>query len=248
MTDQEKSSVAASGKVPGRYIIGGSSPHQKNLPDSFLKTGTVIGINKWPLNKPCDIWIALDTGLLFGDNPSEYWGDFKDKLASFDIPKYVRAPKSNEVGPPGDAGIQTFVHDQSESVSRGFDGKLPCNSNSAVAAMALAVKLGATEIFLYGVDLVGTGRDDGTSGVDWADGGHIFITNVMIKRCEEYAKVYKLNPGSPLEAEYYQEIETYGQPSGSGKEQVSKNLEGPGLSGNLSGRESGSSVPAGPRS
>lgn len=185
-----------------RVLIGGSSPHIFNLPINLLKSGPVIGINRWGADFHCDYWIGLDTGL----NWEKYYLDSKPEyehlpkfLKTLEVPKFMRKPnKCTETFVPPDAGH--FFEQAHGDIPTEWNETLKWESSTALAAINLAIVLGAAEVVLFGVDFVGDQRADGTSYHRpdfWAE--HKAPINRLLCRFQEFVTIYKTNPASWLE-------------------------------------------------
>jgi hypothetical protein len=190
-----------------RIIVGGLSAHVNSLPASFLKTGVVIGVNKWPDFFPCDYWICLDTGKCHKEN-DDYWRGFYERtLKNLKAPKFARAPRDTEKPVPPGRFDYYFQNSCVENIPTTWEGRLRYGSTTATAAVNLAIILGAKEVFLYGVDFIGTRRLDGSVNNDWSD--HVSSTNAILKKFEKLVPIYKLHPDSPLDVPYWPEIESF---------------------------------------
>lgn len=188
--------------APGdRVIVGGASPAIHGLPAEFLSTGQVIGINAWPIERHCDYWIGLDTGL----NWRKYYLDshypeLPKFLKTLDVPKFMRLPnKDSEAFVPAGAGI-FFEKPHAGKIPATWDGTLQFTSSTALAAINLGIVLGASEIVLYGVDFVGDERADGSRySVPGLWEQHRHEINSLIRRFNDIVPVYKTNPESWLD-------------------------------------------------
>lgn len=185
-----------------RAIIGGASPHIRNLPSSLLETGFIIGINKWAAEYPCNYWIGLDTGVNWRKyvlNDGKYPKEPKF-LKALTCPKFMRQPNiSSESFVPEDAGI-FFTTAQGKEIPTKWDGRLRWESSTAMAAINLAIILGASEVVLYGVDFVGNARADGSEYHRpdfWEQ--HKEPINRLLRDYQELVPVYKTNPDSWLD-------------------------------------------------
>lgn len=185
-----------------RIIIGGCSPYIAKLPKNELSKYPVIGINRWPDFHHCDYWIGLDTGL----NWEKYYLDtnenFKDLpkfLRTLDCPKFMRKPnRQTEKFMPEDAGI--YFKSAENRIPLVWDGTLRWESSTAMAAINLAIIMGAAEVVLWGVDFVGNGRIDGVEYPFpdfWED--HREVINRLLKEFQEHVTIYRTHPDSWLE-------------------------------------------------
>lgn len=180
-----------------RFIIGGFSPHVFELPPELFRTGKVIAINEWPLNfpqYPFDYWIALDTFR---------WAEWKDWMREIDAIKAMRAPRSEQelaMGIPDDAADLWFTQAPKNTFPTEWNGTLQWVSSTALAAINLAIVLGASEVVLAGVDFVGQGRADGSEYHkpdfwEYHKGG----INNLIRQYQQAVPIYKTHPNSWLE-------------------------------------------------
>lgn len=194
--------------VGQRVIVGGYSPAIRVLPREFLSTGAVIGINHWAAELPCDYWIGLDTGLNWHKyyDETEY-PELPKFLRTLKAPKFMRLPnKDSEQFVPADAGI-FFEKPHAGKIPTHWDGTLQFCASTAMAAINLAIVLGASEIVLYGVDFVGNERADGSSYVIpdlWEQ--HKEDINALLRRFQEHVPVYKTHPDSWLDCPYLEVV------------------------------------------
>ena len=190
-----------------RFIIGGYSPFLKELPREFLETGVVIGVNKFAAEFPCDYFIGLDTGLNWEKFVmSDRYPDEPKFLESLACPKFMRLPNEDtETYVPQDAGI-FFDQAPQNIIPTEWNGTLAWISSTALAAINLAIIMGASEIYLYAVDFVGQGRADGTEypkpekGPFWDN--HKEGINNYIRWFSQHTKIYKTHPDSWLDCEF----------------------------------------------
>ena len=174
-----------------RVIVGGASLQLPHLPPELLNTGVVIGINSWPKTRPCDYWIALDTGKLFRQEEAF--------IRSITCPRIMRRPNpTTESYVPDD--LAHWYDKAKDTVPTTWQNQLKFVSSTALAAINFAIVLGASEVVLYGVDFVGDGRADG-SKYGKADfwGIHKDGINKLLREFREYVPVYKLHPESWLD-------------------------------------------------
>lgn len=181
-------------KHTGRFIIGGSSPYALQLPGSILDTGTVIGLNRWPsFQGKMDYWLCCDTDLAMRDYP--------DLVESIQVPRFMQ--RYDHIP---DAPAEYWFGRVREYIPTQWEGRLYWHSTSACAAVNLACLMGATEILLYGVDLIPGGRADG-SQYDTNDHWERWVkpVNETFHRIRAAFKIpiYKLNPASPLDLPLY---------------------------------------------
>ncbi len=175
--------------------MGGFSPHVLRLPQEYLKTGFVIGVNQWPTLHPCDYWIALDT---------HNWPTlFKDWLTGCNALTFMREKNSRagEKHVPEDAVDYWFK--KADTLQTEWTGRLDWESTTAMAAVNLAIVLGASEVVLYGVDFVGDGRADGGgySRAGFWD-AHREPINRFLARVQQHVPIFKTHSGSWLECPY----------------------------------------------
>jgi len=187
-----------------RVIVGGYSPAIHVLPREFLATGTVIGINRWGAELPCDYWIGLDTGMNWRKYHSqEHHPELPKFLRTLKAPKFMRLPnKDSEQFVPADAGI-FFEKAHAGKIPTEWDGTLQFQSSTAMAAINLAIILDAEEIVLYGVDFVGHERADGSEYTVpniWDQ--HKHEINSLVRRFNELVPVFKTHPDSWLDCEF----------------------------------------------
>lgn len=196
-----------SGRHKGeRVIVGGWSPHIHSLPREFLQTGKVIGINQWGAELPCDYWIGLDTGVNwekhFLDTKPEY-AHLPKFLRTLNCPRFMRKPyPDSEAFVPEEAGVFFDKVPHDAALPEEWNGTLKWISSTAMAAIHLAIIMGASEVVLYGVDFVGNDRADGSSypsekGDFWRV--HKENVNNLVRLFQQYVPVYKLHPESWLE-------------------------------------------------
>lgn len=196
-----------------RVIIGGFSPAVLMLPQEFLKTGPVIGINKFAAVRQCDYWLGLDTGLnwqkWFLDDDPQYASEPKF-LRTLQCPRFMREPNPDTEyfapyhgNNPKESGIYFFSRKPAQYQPESWDGSLRWISSSAMAAISLAIVMGAKEIVLYGVDFVGGQRADGSaySSDNFWDPHKDGINNLM-QEFQRHASVYKTHPESWLSCPY----------------------------------------------
>lgn len=185
-----------------RAIIGGFSPGVRVLSPDLLNTGFIIGINKWAAEFPCDYWIGLDTGVnwrkYYLDDPK--YPDEPKFLKTLACPRFMRQPnKDTEAFVPADAGV-FFTTAQHGEIPTAWDGRLRWESSTALAAINLAIILGASEVVLYGVDFTDGGRADGSQYHRpdfWQK--HREPINRLLKQYQDYLPIYKTNPASWLD-------------------------------------------------
>jgi hypothetical protein len=189
-----------------RVIIGGYSPHIYDLPSAFLDTGTVIGVKKWATEFPCKYWIGLDTGLIYKRDFADTDERYKDALKyvrDITVPKFMRRPnKSSEAFVPQDFGIW-FDKATQNTVPTKWNKQLQFSNSSAMAAISLAIVMGAAEVVLFGVDFVGCKRADGSSYPKpnfWQE--HEAGVNNLIRLFRNYIPIYKTHPESWLDCPY----------------------------------------------
>lgn len=175
-----------------RFFVGGSSPHIFSLDKAMLDTGKIIGINAWPEYHYCDYWIGLDTGV--------NWDKFH-WLPWLCVPKYMRTPnKDTEKHVPPDAADFWFNQPASRDyIPTKWEGLLRWESSTAMAAINLAIILGASEVVLYGVDFVGDDRADGHRYMAGLWEQHREPINNLLRRFQEIVPIYKLHPESWLD-------------------------------------------------
>jgi hypothetical protein len=186
-----------------RVIIGGFSPHIHKLPPSLLDTGAVIGFNQFADEFFCDYWMALDTGAawqhFYQDDKPEY-SHFPKFLRNLTVPKFMRRPnKDTEAFVPEDAAI-FFEKAHHDEIPLTWNGRLRWASSTALAAINLAIIFGASEVVLFGVDFVGSGRADGSSYNQpnfWDP--HKNGINNLIRWFSQHTKIYKTHPDSWLD-------------------------------------------------
>lgn len=175
-----------------RVIVGGYSPAVHSLPKAFLKSAPVIGINKWPHFYACDYWIALDTFR---------WHEWEPWLRRLDAIKVLR---KRHMGDPKESLIPENAADywfnQAEGIPTEWNETLRWESSTALAAISLAIVLGAQEVVLYGVDFVGGQRADGSTYTredHWLR--HKEPINNLLREFQNYITVYKTHPDSFLD-------------------------------------------------
>ncbi len=187
-----------------RVIVGGFSPAIRALPRDVLSTGQIIGINHWAAEFPCDYWIGLDTGL--------NWHKYHDETEYLELPKFLRTLKvpqfmrlpnpDSEAFVPHDAGI-FFEKPHAGRIPTEWDGTLQFTASTALAAINLAIVLGASEVVLYGVDFVGNSRADGSDyGIPDLWEQHREGINALMRRFQEIIPIYKTHPDSWLDCPF----------------------------------------------
>ena len=180
-----------------RFIIGGYSPEINKLSPEVLSTGRVIGINLWGKDRPCDFWIALDTFR---------WHEWKGWIQNLDAVRAMRSPNKadpREESIPADAADLWFDQSEGGKIPTHWEGRLRFESSTAMAAISLAIVMGATEIILYGVDFMGQGRADGSEYrfPDFWD-RHQEPINKLMADFQQHATIYKTNAYSWLNCPY----------------------------------------------
>lgn len=177
-------------------IVGGFSPHIFIADKRILELGPIIGINRWPMFHHCDYWIALDSGVAYRDF---YW------LPWLTVPKYMRTPNPHtEAFVPKDLADYWFdTADNHGDVPRKWNGTLAWTSSTALAAINLAIVLGAENIILFGVDFVGDQRADGHQYRlnMWDD--HQQNINILLNKFKSYANIYRTHPDSWLDCDLF---------------------------------------------
>lgn len=178
-----------------RFIIGGTSNYTNELPEDFLKTGTVIGLNKFCLTYPTDIAVCLDT--------QAFCKDIRRILSP--CPQAIKSLAQEFLCLEDDHEPQTDYEIHFSRFARRFRGinAIPTNpydnsaalyhtSTSATAGVDLAYKRGASEIYLWGVDLCTP---------VWAP--HVNSVNNFLRFYEDHGVyIYKTNIDSPLDFPY----------------------------------------------
>lgn len=190
-----------------RFVILGSSPNRKMTHNvtGLILDSTVIGLNRVRGESfPLDHWIVWDTHDMQNDPEMAEiirkvnhhgWGTtwFRENSLSLDgrpqgLPPFFRYQLYREAA-QGEDWTQPC-----------FDGKLklPCRGSVCTTASALAYLLGATEIWLVGVDFASPGPTP-----DWTPE----VLAQTAKFVNEFYKdfpipVYKTFNGGPLELEY----------------------------------------------
>lgn len=186
------------GQLKGKtVIVGGFSPHIHNLPKKLLIKHPVIGMNQWPEFFPCDYYIAVDTMASLTHWPYYLDAPFLKFYADVENPALEDIRKRDDV----------FFFNQACDeignywVPQEWYDLLRYNVTTATAAISLAIILGASEVLLYGVDFVGSGRYDGTSYQQknfWEQ--HLPTVNDLLEQFQQYTHIYKLHPESKLNA------------------------------------------------
>jgi hypothetical protein len=172
-----------------RFIIGGTSPNIHRLPPSLLDTGIVIGLNRWPkFDLRMDYYLVVDTDTVMQEYPEVVRGVRCPKF----MQKYDHVPDA-----PGD---YWFTKNR-ETLPLTWDGSLSWVSTCACAAMNLAAIMGAKEIVLFGVDLLGYNRADGSlydNPEHWQT--QVKAVNTWVQEFQKAARVpvYKTLEQSPL--------------------------------------------------
>lgn len=204
-----------------RFIVGGASDFVNELPKALYKTGTVIGVNDWFLHDPLDIWLSIDSALTLKNFRTQVLQTLKTK------PIYVHG---NEEAVKRKfpinlrRNIHVFRRDRRNwqipvsAIRHPYDGKIVWLGTSCMAAIHLAICLGATEIVLAGFDCYGDKRWDGyvykPRDLNWkpvqiAKGLHIGgwtntepWINRLFQKFTKVVKIYKTRKESPLKCEY----------------------------------------------
>lgn len=185
-------------------IVGGSSPNIHSLPKDMLQKHTVIGINEFAKYYKTDYFIACDTFRLADPE----WKEWLDKL---NVPKFWRERNSevpSEMAIPDSAADVWFKQSIIDTYSQEWDGSLLYTSTTGIPATDLAIKLGAEDVVLFGVDLIGDGRFNGTqypSKDFWEV--HVDGVNRCLEFLSQFARIWKTNPDSPLSVPLYPPIE-----------------------------------------
>lgn len=179
-----------------RVIVAGFSRHVSVLDPALLKTGPVIGVNEAPRIIPSDYWLALDTGIIY-----TLWQERDERFTFLDdlqAPRFMRQPNPlTEAHVPNDWAIW-FGKPNPGMVTRRWGEGLRWSGSSALAAVHLAIIMGAREVVLYGVDFVGNGRADGTDYGDFTWDGHRDGINRLMAQFQQIIPIYKLHPESWL--------------------------------------------------
>lgn len=173
-----------------RFIIGGSSEYLLKLPISLLDTGIVIGLNHWPsFMERMDYWLCLDTDFFMHNHA--------DMVYSIKAPRFMQQYE-HVPDAPGDYWFKRQV----DPIPTTWEEKLSWFSTCACAAANLAGIMGASEVLLYGVDLIPGGRANGTRYEEDDHWSHkAKRVSEWMQRCSEAFEmpIYKLNPDSPLD-------------------------------------------------
>jgi hypothetical protein len=176
-----------------RFIIGGSSPNIHNLDPFVLNTGVVIGINRWYRIHPCYYWICADKA-------ENAWRDFGKDIMGIDAIRFLVKPQQGNNPLPSKAAHYWFHATEHESVIQpSWNGSLYTWKTTATAAAHLAIIMGASEILLYGVDLMGDTRFDGSQGLPNYWERHHRKINRSFQLLSQHVPIYKTNPDSPLD-------------------------------------------------
>lgn len=172
-------------------FVCGTSPHIQRLNPYWLRQGVTIGINTWFRYRPCNYWICADSS-------AKAWQQWGDDLYNIKAERFMSRPASGEIVPDDLAhywfeGIKSFPDDFQ------WRGTLHSNRTTATAAVHLAMIMGAREIVLWGVDIMGGERFDGSANEygPWENRFH--TVNRSIKNFAKWGTIYKTNPKSPLE-------------------------------------------------
>jgi len=181
-----------------RIIVAGTSPsiYPNNIDIDFLKTGVVIGINKFAKVFKPDYWLTCDPQNI--ESKMEGVIDHLDGVETFiHYHPFWHAPSpSHTFKRPEGTKLDRFVQPIGKDypIPTEWTGHLQHIWTSATAGANLADIMGASEIILYGVDIKGKTMR-GMELVDWdimADDISLFFKRL---RCP----VYKSNPNSPLD-------------------------------------------------
>lgn len=181
------------------FFIGGSSPNIHQLDKERLKEGVVIGVNQFPDYYPSlDYWIAYDSFNLLTKKGYQAW---LKEVKAFKF--LLKDPKVYEIywNKP-EYCDQWYLSTHAMNIKEvpkpdPWDGKLCHYATTALDAVHLAYIMGASEIVLWGVDLTGGSRADGSKYASedywsmFADRVSVFLNMLPIP-------VYKTNPDSPL--------------------------------------------------
>lgn len=216
-----------------RFIIGGASDNLLKIKKGLYDTGTVIGVNDWFLHDRLDIYCVLDFGPCW-----RQWRTHIMDLLRRQIPVYARGNPSKP--PFRVAGVNWFMRtrphipEQILASKTGlvteYKGYLSWWGTSCMAAVHLAICLGADEVILAGFDCYGKKRWNGyeyrpkdlnfkqhqlraLGGIAKFDGwthtdGWV---NRMMRVFTKYTKIYKTHPKSPLACEYLDPNSNYAQ-------------------------------------
>lgn len=192
-----------------RFFIGGASPYFHTLNASALNTGVVIGLNDWCSRAKADYLMLYDSFVLMEE--VEEWKGYLDYWKSAKATKLARRDPEVLATVGVDASDYWYIpiHHKAEGFQDAYEYeeqfhylRLCHQSTVATEAMHLAVRMGASEIILYAVDLIGDSRADGTDYPHkdfW--GEHIFRVQDFIDSLG--IPVYKTNPDSPLKIPCY---------------------------------------------
>lgn len=182
-------------------IVAGTSPFVPDLPQSFLDEHITIGVNNYPLIGDCNYLVIADTHKIQTHMPNALSNVRRGTKTFFGRdtkqddspePDYWFTRPRGFLGannwPRKDCPIPTEWKEPIKGV-----GLLAHVATVATAAANLAVILGASNIILYRVDLIGNTMF-GSREKPWVDFEPVvshFFNRLPIP-------VYKTNPNSPL--------------------------------------------------
>lgn len=180
-----------------RFFVCGSSPHIHTLDNSHLANGVTIGINEFPRHyRDVDYLICYDSPNLITKK------GFASFVKSLKAEKFFRKdPKIVEMYHNQSRVVTEFFTDLpalvTNPIPKEWDGKLIHIGTTAVDACHLAYIMGASEIVLWGVDLFGGARFDGStySSENYWD---LFRDRIESVLHRFPIPVYKTNEASPL--------------------------------------------------
>lgn len=192
-------------------FVCGFSPFIHQLDHSHLNGQIVIAINDfgnwWPEST---YWIAYDS------HKMSYEKGYKDKVIAMPHNKFMRWDRCTSPAHEHDERLgnvtwyKTIPAVDDTLMIRQWDGKLCHLGTTATNAIHLAYIMGASQIILWGVDLTGDTRADGTeyNGQDyWGRFRGRF--NQFLTRFD--VPIYRTNPNAKINAEFrdYREIESH---------------------------------------
>lgn len=180
------------GRESGRRIfVGGSSPNLHRLDASLLDGQTVIGLNRWYRYRPCDYWLSAMV-------TTNAWEQYGTDILGIDAIRFMHLDSKTDAVP--DEAAHFWFHSSRDSrvISDKWTGGLYSCRTSAVNAVHLAIILGASEVVLWGVDISGSKRFDGSVSVGGGWKRRFESVNNALMRLSAHIPIYKTNRKSPL--------------------------------------------------
>lgn len=179
-----------------RIFIGGSSDYIAKLDTDRLNGEIVIGINRWFRHASCKYWICAD-------NTTRALRDFGRELPQLKAIRFMHLDTKPSWIRHDFIDFWFSSYREFEYFEKEWTGALYCDRSTAISAIHLAIILGAKEVILWGVDITGDTRFDGSYCVDWLR--RFTYVDQAIQNLSKHIAIYKTNPDSPLNIPLYYE-------------------------------------------